>query len=159
MFALALAGGDSGRVVVARDRVGIKPLYLADIEGALRFASTLPAILEGGDIDTRLDPVAIHHYFSGHCVVPPPRTVLKGVRKLPPATVLVVEPDLTRAEVKYWDAPFARLPEHKGMDEQQWADAVLDAMRIAVERRMVSDVPAGVLLAGGVGSSVIVALP
>jgi asparagine synthase (glutamine-hydrolysing) len=158
MFAFALVERDSGRLVLARDRLGIKPLYLADVDGGFRFASTLPAILEGGDIDTALDPVALHHYFSWHSVVPPPLTVLKGVRKLPPATVLVVEPDLTRAETKYWDPPFARLSEHNGMDEEEWAGAVLDALRVAVDRRMVSDVPVGVLLSGGVDSSLIVAL-
>ena len=107
MFAFALTERDSGRLMLARDRLGIKPLYLADLDGALRFASTLPALLEGGDIDTALDPVALHHYFSWHAVVPPPRTVLKGVRKLPPATVLVVEPDLQRTETKYWDPPLS----------------------------------------------------
>jgi len=158
MFAFALADRDRGRLVLARDRLGIKPLYLAETEGALRFASTLPALLAGGGVDTTLDPVALNHYFSWHAVVPAPLTVLNGVRKLGPATVLTVESDGTRAETKYWDPPYARLPEHDGMGEGEWADAVLDALRTAVERRMVSDVPVGVLLSGGLDSSLIVAL-
>jgi asparagine synthase (glutamine-hydrolysing) len=158
MFAFALAERDSGRLVLARDRLGIKPLYLAELDGALRFASTLPALLAGGGVDTSLDPVALHHYFSWHAVVPPPLTVLKGVRKLPPATVLEVERDNTRTETRYWDPPHSRLPEHEDMDERQWADAVLDALRVAVQRRMVADVPVGVLLSGGLDSSLIVAL-
>ncbi len=158
MFAFALADRDQGRFVLARDRLGIKPLYLADLERGLRFASTLPALLAGGGIDMTLDPIALHHYFSWHAVVPAPLTVLKGVRKLPPATVLVVEPDNTRSETRYWDPPYTRLPEHDGMGEQEWGDAVLDALRVAVQRRMVADVPVGVLLSGGLDSSLIVAL-
>jgi asparagine synthase (glutamine-hydrolysing) len=158
MFAFALAERDNGRLVLARDRLGIKPLYLAELDGALRFCSTLPALLAGGGVETALDPIALHHYFSWHSVVPAPLTVLKGVRKLPPATVLVVEPDNTRVETRYWDPPHTRARGHDGMDEQQWADAVLGALRIAVRRRMISDVPVGVLLSGGLDSSLIVAL-
>jgi asparagine synthase (glutamine-hydrolysing) len=143
---------------LVRDRLGIKPLYVADVDGALRFSSTLPSLLAGGDIDTELDPVALHHYFSWHAVVPAPHTVLRGVRKLPPATVLVVEPDGSRKEIRYWDPPYARLPEHDGMGEEEWAEAILSALQLAVERRMVSDVPVGVLLSGGLDSSLIVAL-
>lgn len=158
MFAFALAERDSGRLMLARDRLGIKPLYLAELDGALRFGSTLPALLAGGGVETALDPIALHHYFSWHAVVPAPLTVLQGVRKLPPATVLVVEPDNTRAETRYWDPPYARLPQYEGMGEGDWAGAVLGALRTAVQRRMVSDVPVGVLLSGGLDSSLIVAL-
>ena len=76
----------SGRALLGRDRLGIKPLYLADGADGLRFASTLPALLAGGGIDTSIDPVALHHYLSWHAVVPAPRTILNGVRKLAPAT-------------------------------------------------------------------------
>ena len=70
-------------MVLGRDRLGIKPLYLAEVDGALRFASTLPALLAGGGgIDTEIDPVALHHYLSFHSVVPAPLTILRGVRKL-----------------------------------------------------------------------------
>src|SRR3712207_2639835 len=93
MFAFAVVERDTGRVVLARDRLGIKPLYHADVGGELRFASTLPALVAGGGIDDALDPVALHHYLSWHAVVPAPRTILAGVRKLPPATVMTVEPD------------------------------------------------------------------
>jgi asparagine synthase (glutamine-hydrolysing) len=102
MFALAILERDTGRVVFARDRLGIKPLYLADVPGALRFASSLPALVKGGDIDTTIDPVALHHYLTFHAVVPEPRTILAGVKKLPPATVLVVEPDGRRRQERYW---------------------------------------------------------
>jgi asparagine synthase (glutamine-hydrolysing) len=158
MFAFALWERASGRLVLARDRLGVKPLYLADVDGALRFASTLPALLAGGGVDTTVDPVALHHYLSLHAIVPPPRTILRGVRKLPPATVLVVEPDGSRRERRWWDPPFARDPERDGWAAREWEEALLAALTVAVERRMVADVPVGVLLSGGLDSSLITAL-
>jgi asparagine synthase (glutamine-hydrolysing) len=74
--------------VLARDRLGIKPIYLAQNGKALRFASTPPALLAVGGIDTEIDPAALHHYMSFHAVVPAPMTILKGVRKLPPGRSL-----------------------------------------------------------------------
>ena len=158
MFAFCIVERDSGRAVLGRDRLGIKPLYLSEERGRLRFASTLPALLAGGGLDTSIDPVALHHYMMFHAVVPAPYTILKGVRKLAPATLLLLEPDGRRRSVRYWDPPFARDPARSAMDRRDWEDAVLEALRVAVERRMVSDVPVGVLLSGGLDSSVIVGL-
>ena len=158
MFAFCIVERDSGRAILGRDRLGIKPLYLAEGSGSLRFASTLPALLAGGGVDTSIDPVALHHYMMFHAVVPAPRTILRGVRKLAPATLLVVEPDGNRRSVEYWDPPFTRSSAYEGMTPGEWADAVLGALRVAVERRMVSDVPVGVLLSGGLDSSIIVGL-
>ncbi|MGW0609434.1 N-acetylglutaminylglutamine amidotransferase [Streptomyces sp. NPDC002788] len=158
MFAFAIVEHRTGRAVLARDRLGIKPLYLARTPGRLRFASTLPALLAAGDVDTSLDPVALHHYLSWHATVPAPRTVLNGVRKLPPATVRVVEPDGTHRDHRYWQPSYTRRPEYAGMGPDEWRDAVLDALRTAVRRRMVADVPVGVLLSGGLDSSLIVGL-
>lgn len=158
MFAFALYEHDSGRLVLARDRLGIKPLYVAEAAGGLRFASTLPALLAGGRVNTELDPIALHHYLSWHAVVPAPRTILKGVGKLPPATVMIVDADGRCSRETYWRAEFRRQAEHAGWDEGDWAQAVLAALRTAVERRMVADVPVGVLLSGGLDSSLIVAL-
>ena len=158
MFAFCLRE-DGGRVVLARDRLGVKPLYLADLpDGGLRAASSLPALVRAGGVDTRVDPVALHHYLSWHSIVPAPRTILRGVGKLPPATVLVVEPDGNRRERRYWDPPFARDPERAAWSEADWTDAVREALRVAVRRRMVADVPVGILLSGGLDSSLIVAL-
>ena len=158
MFALVLVERDTGRVVMARDRLGIKPLYTAEVSGAVRFASTLPALLAGGGIDTSVDPVALHHYLSFHAVVPAPRTVLAGVRKLPPATVRVYEADGRTREHRYWAPAYERREEHAGWSAQDWEEAVLDALRVSVKRRMVSDVEVGVLLSGGVDSSLVVGL-
>lgn len=156
MFAFAIVELASGRVVLGRDRLGIKPLYIAELDGALRFASTLPALLAGGGgIDTTIDPVALHHYLSFHSVVPAPLTILRGVRKLAPATLLRIEPDGTRSERRYWSS--SPSPEPCAPDPD-WEAMTLEAMRIAVQRRMVADVPVGVLLSGGLDSSLIVAL-
>jgi asparagine synthase (glutamine-hydrolysing) len=158
MFAFAIYEHASGRLLLARDRLGVKPLYLAETTGALRFASTLPALLAGGGIDTSIDPVALHHYLSWHAVVPPPRTILNGVQKLPPATTMLVEPDGTGDLQRYWRADFSRQDRYADWTDTDWSDAVLEALRVAVKRRMVSDVPVGVLLSGGLDSSLIVAL-
>ena len=158
MFAFCIVERDSGRAVLGRDRLGIKPLYLAETGGALRFASTLPALLAGGGVDTSIDPVALHHYMMFHSVVPAPHTILRGVRRLAPATLMTVEPDGTRRTREYWNPDFDRDPAYEGMSALDWEDAVLDSLRTAVERRMVSDVPVGVLLSGGLDSSIIVGL-
>ncbi|TDC00325.1 N-acetylglutaminylglutamine amidotransferase [Micromonospora fluostatini] len=158
MFAVAITERDSGRLVLARDRLGIKPLYLAETPGVVRFASTLPALLAAGGVDTTIDPVALAHYLSFHSIVPPPRTILRGVAKLPPATVRVYEPDGRVDERVYWDPSFTRQPERAGWSARDWEDALLSSLTTAVRRRMVADVPVGVLLSGGLDSSLVVAL-
>jgi asparagine synthase (glutamine-hydrolysing) len=158
MFAFAIWERDSGRVVLARDRLGIKPLYLAEDENRLRFASTLPALLAAGGVNTEIDPVGLHNYMSLHAVVVPPRTILKGVRKLPPATLMIVEPDGSRREEVYWTLQVGRKPQDRAMSKEEWKEAVLDSLTLAVKRRQVADVPVGVLLSGGLDSSLVVAL-
>ena len=158
MFAFAISERDSGRLLLGRDRLGIKPLYLAEVDGHLRFASALPALLAGGGVDTRIDPVALHHYLTFHSVVPAPHTILQGVRKLPPGTLLAVEPDGRRHETRYWEPRFERHPDRSGWSERDWQDATLETLRVAVRRRLVADVPVGCLLSGGLDSSLIVGL-
>src|ERR1700756_1393062 len=158
MFAFAIADRDSGVVTLARDRLGIKPLYLASSPGRLRFASTVRALLDAGGVDTQLDRHALHHYMSFHSVVPAPRTIYQGVRKLPPATVRVIQPDGRYTDTVYWRPEFRRDPDLAGWTKQDWQHALIDALRVAVCRRMVADVPVGVLLSGGIDSSVVVAL-
>src|ERR687894_386736 len=156
MFAFAVLERDSGRLVLGRDRLGIKPLYLAQTPRRLRFASTLPALLAAGEVNTTIDPIGLHHYLSFHSVVPAPHTILAGVEKLPPATVRTVYPDGRREDKEYWRPAFSR--GGCGLDIVDWPGAVLDALRLAVQRRMVADVPVGVLLSGGIDSSLVVAL-
>ncbi len=158
MFAIAIADHSTGRLVLARDRLGIKPLYLDERPGSIRFASSLQALLDGGGVDTSIDRVALAEYMTFHSVVPAPRTILNGVRKLPPATVRVIERDGASREHVYWRPEFTRDPDTANWDERDWQDALLERLRIAVERRMVADVPVGVLLSGGIDSSLVVAL-
>ena len=158
MFAFAIAERDTGRLTLARDRLGIKPLYLAEIPGGLRFASTLPALLAGDGIDTDIDPVALHHYMHFHAVVPAPHTILRGVRKLPPATIRVIEPRGTVRERRYWEPVFQTPEQERGLTFEDWQERVLAALRLAVKRRLVADVDVGVLLSGGLDSSLIVGL-
>ena len=158
MFAFAILERDSGRVVLARDRLGVKPLYYSETKGRFRFASSLPALLAAGDVDTAVDPVALHHYMSWHAGVPAPLTILKGVRKLPPATILTIERDGTRHASTYWTLAIGPRAADRGRTEADWREAVLDALGTAVERRQVADVPTGVLLSGGLDSSLLVAL-
>ena len=158
MFAFAIVERDSGRLLLGRDRLGIKPLYVAEVGGATRFASTLPALVAGGGVDTRIDPVALHHYLTFHSVVPAPHTILEGVRKVRPGTTVAFEPDGTRTETTYWEPRFERDPAHADWSDRDWEDATLAALRTAVERRLVADVPVGCLLSGGLDSSLIVGL-
>lgn len=158
MFAFAIVERDSGRVLLGRDRLGIKPLYISEDAHRIRFASSLPALVAGGDVDTRIDPVALHHYLSFHSVVPAPLTILRGVKKVPPASLIAIEPDGRRTTTTYWAPDFSRDAERAEWSERDWEDAVLSALRRAVERRLVSDVPVGCLLSGGVDSSLIVGL-
>lgn len=158
MFAFCIVERDSGTAVLGRDRLGIKPLYLAWGNDRLRFASALPSLLEIPDLDRSIDRAALHHYLTFHAVVPPPRTILNGVRKLPPATLLTIQRDGSREEKRYWTLPFGPREEERGLPVEQWRERVLSTLRRAVHRRMVADVPVGVLLSGGLDSSLVVGL-
>jgi asparagine synthase (glutamine-hydrolysing) len=158
MFAFAIVDRATGVVTLARDRLGIKPLYIAEQPGRLRFASTVRALLRAGDVDTELDRHALHHYMSFHSVVPAPHTMYRGVRKLPPATVRVIQPGGSHSDIVYWTPVFERDPERESWSAGDWQDALMESLRTAVVRRMVADVPVGVLLSGGIDSSIVVAL-
>ena len=125
----------------------------------LRFASTVQALLAGGGVDTSIDRTALAYYMTFHSVVPAPHTIFTGIRKLPPATVRVIEADGTLAATSsYWDPQFTRDEERSDWTARDWEEALLERLRVAVERRMVADVPVGVLLSGGIDSSLVVAL-
>jgi asparagine synthase (glutamine-hydrolysing) len=160
MFAFAIwdmRDGHRAGLFLARDRFGIKPLYLAQDAGRLRFASSLPALLAGGGVDTRIDPVALHHHFTLHTVVPAPSTVLRGVRKLPPATTMTVSLNGQVTQKVYWTLNATRPVQP--LSESEWLDATGKALARALERhRLAADVPVGVLLSGGLDSSLLVGL-
>jgi len=157
MFAFCLWDQRSSQLFLARDRFGIKPLYVTQDAQRLRFASSLPALLAGGGVDTTLDTVALHHHFTLHTVVPAPRTVLQGVRKLPPATTMLIRPDGSQNQQVYWTLDATRPATE--LSETQWLAATHDALARSVDRRLLAaDVPVGVLLSGGLDSSLLVGL-
>jgi asparagine synthase (glutamine-hydrolysing) len=157
MFAFALWDANQRTLFLARDRFGIKPLYWCEQGRTFRFASTTQALLAGGGVDTTIDPVALHHIFTLHAVVPAPRTILQGVRKLPPAHWLRIEANGDREERAYWHLDATR-PE-RPLTDAEWLDAIHESLRLAVKKRSeVADVPVGVLLSGGLDSSLLVAL-
>ena len=148
----------SGRCVLVRDRLGIKPLYLAELPGGgLRAASTLPALLAAGGVDTNVDPVALHHYLSWHSVVPAPRTILNGVRKLAPATVLDgrARRPPPRAGVL---EPAARARRRRALARRSGATRCWTRCASPCGGGWSPTCPVGVLLSGGLDSSLIVAL-
>ncbi|CAA9378177.1 MAG: Asparagine synthetase [glutamine-hydrolyzing], partial [uncultured Phycisphaerae bacterium] len=104
------------------------------------------------------DPVALHFYMTFHAVVPAPFTMLKGVRKLPPATVMTIERDGSTRQRTYWEASYDPRPDEANRSFEEWQTVVLDSLRTAVKRRMIADVPVGVLLSGGLDSSLVVGL-
>ncbi len=157
MFAFAL--WDMGRRVLflARDRFGVKPLYWTRDANRFRFASSTQALLASGGVDTAIDPIALHHLFSLHAVVPAPRTILTGIRKLAPAHWLRIDADGSTTERPYWSLAGIRPDPIPSADE--WVEAIGATLRQAVRRREeVADVPVGVLLSGGLDSSLLVAL-
>jgi len=157
MFAFAIWDGGARRLFLARDRTGIKPLYYARTPQHFRFASTLPALLAGGGIDTTIDPVALHEQFTMHGVVMAPHTILRGVRKLAPACTLAITPDGNQRETRYWQLRAERPDVPRSDDE--WIEVTRVACRRAVQRQYeTADTPVGVLLSGGLDSSLLVGL-
>ncbi|MCG8487900.1 MAG: N-acetylglutaminylglutamine amidotransferase [Chromatiales bacterium] len=157
MFAFAVWDAQRQRLFLARDRFGIKPLYYALNGQVLRFASNTQALLAAGGVDTSLDPLALHYQFTLHGVVPAPHTIFKGIRKLPPGHTMTIEANGTQRLGRYWSYTVTR-PD-RPMSDGDWLEAIHDELREAVRKRNeIADVPVGVLLSGGLDSSLLVAL-
>ncbi|MGD8576748.1 MAG: N-acetylglutaminylglutamine amidotransferase, partial [Thiohalophilus sp.] len=157
MFAFAIWDLNRQSLFLARDRMGIKPLYYSLDDNRMLFASNIQALLAAGGVNTDVDPVALHHQFTLHGVVPAPHTILKGIRKVVPGTSLTLGADGQCRERRYWHLKAQRPDQPK--TESEWAEVIHDALRDAVRKRLdVADVPVGVLLSGGLDSSLLVAL-
>ncbi len=155
MFAFAIWNRET--LFLARDRLGIKPLYYSETAGAFRFASTPQALLAAGGVDTSLDAVALHHHFTLHAVVPAPRTLYNGIRKLAPGTTLTVNARGELRHRRYWSLKAERPAVAR--TEAEWTEAIHESLRQAVKKRIeIADVKVGVLLSGGLDSSLLVAL-
>jgi asparagine synthase (glutamine-hydrolysing) len=154
MFALALWDTRARRLVLARDRIGIKPLYLATRSGSVAFASEITALMAAGWGDA-LDLTSLHHYLSlGY--IPAPGSILEGVRKLEPGTQITFVPGKAPVTARYWELRFA--PESPARSDEDYVEEVRAALRAAVKSHLLSDVPIGVFLSGGVDSSGLVGL-
>jgi len=158
MFAFAIFERDTGQLFIARDRLGIKPLYYSHQRDRFRFASSLPAILAGGNVNTDIDPIALHHYMTFHSVVPAPYTILKGVRKLMPGAYMTILSDGQIQEMPYWQLNFFPREDEKNYQLADWKEDLKTTLKNAVIRRLTADVPVGVLLSGGLDSSLLVGL-
>jgi asparagine synthase (glutamine-hydrolysing) len=158
MFAFAIYNRKNDQLFLARDRLGIKPLYYSKTSRFFRFASSLPALLADKDVDTQIDPVALHYYMTFHSVVPAPHTILKGVRKVKPAHTLTINSDGEIKEKKYWTLNFTSRTEEKELTFDDWKEGLKSQLENAVIRRLTADVPVGVLLSGGLDSSLLVGL-
>lgn len=158
MFAFSIWDERKQQMLLARDRSGIKPLYYSQTKERVLFASNTQAIIHAGEtIDTSIDITALHNLFSLHAVVPAPRTVVKGIRKVKPAHYMLIDSHGKVEEKRYWSLT-AKRPDEK-MSEQDWVAVVREALRKAVEKRVkIADVPVGVLLSGGIDSSLLVGL-
>jgi asparagine synthase (glutamine-hydrolysing) len=155
MFAFAIWNRDT--LFLARDRLGIKPLYYSETLGCFRFASTPQTLLAAGGVDTTIDPVALHHLFTLHAVVPAPRTIYNGIRKLAPGTTMTVNARGEISHCKYWALQAQRPAQPRTAAE--WTEAIHASLRQAVKKRIeIADVKVGVLLSGGLDSSLLVAL-
>jgi len=153
MFAFALWDAGRERLVLARDRLGKKPLLWTRLpDGTLAFASELKALLRLPGLARDVDLDAIDDYLALQ-YVPRDRTGLRGVEKLPPGHLLVAERDSVHVE-RYWHPD----PAESSVTEEEWVERVRATVGAAVRKRLVADVPLGALLSGGIDSSVVVAL-
>ncbi len=157
MFAFAIWDKKRQSLFLARDRMGIKPLYYAKSASSFYFASNPQALLATGQCDTGIDPVGLHHQLSLHAVIPAPRTLLRGIRKCRPAFQICVDTDGGFSESRYWSLQAKRPDQLLSLEE--WNTAIHDALMESVKKRLrIADVPVGVLLSGGLDSSLLVAL-
>ena len=156
MFAFAIWDKPSKKLFIARDRMGIKPLYYNLTNKAFTFASNSQALLTQ-DLDKSVNPIALQQQLSLHGVVPAPNTIINGIKKLKPGTYIVLSEKGDIKEQTYWH-PSATRPEGN-VSEQDYIARTHELLTAAVTKRMAaSDVPIGVLLSGGLDSSLVVAL-
>jgi asparagine synthase (glutamine-hydrolysing) len=155
MFGLAVWDSEREKLILARDRMGIKPVYYALDGGTVLFGSELRAIIAAGNIPTEIDPDAIA-LFLRHRYVPSPFTLLKGIRKLAAGTCLVIERDRAPQVKRWWK--FAPKPFEQMPSSDEAAESLLHLYKQAVGRQLVSDVPLGLLLSGGQDSGLLLGL-
>ncbi len=152
MFAFAIWDGPRRRLLLSRDRMGIKPLYYAELDGRLVFASELKAMLACPEVERKLDLTALRDYLVFE-YVPTPNTILPRVHRLRPGHLAVYERGRFK-ERRYWDLRLAARPSAAPTDEARLSEELRERVRTAVRLELISDVPIGVLLSGGASQSV-----
>lgn len=155
MFAFAIWDVEKNLLTIARDRIGIKPIYFSRHGGVFRFASEIKALLSDPDMPRIVNNTALNHYLS-FMIAPAPLTMFEGIFKLPAAHLMEINLDGQMSAHRYWDALPA--PQENPITEQEAIDGIRDRLESAVEKRLMSDVPFGVFLSGGIDSSANVAL-
>ena len=154
-FSIALWDAERAQLVLARDRIGVKPLYFYQLDGRFIFASEIKAILRHPAVTPEIDEESLYHYLT-FLTTPAPRTLFRSIQKLPAGHMLVVKRDGAAELKQYWDAlPNAALQDRSEAEHQK---EILRLLRNSIRKRMMSDVPFGVFLSGGVDSSANVAL-
>jgi asparagine synthase (glutamine-hydrolysing) len=154
MFAFAIWDNRENVLLLARDRVGIKPLYFAVSNRSLVFGSEIKAILADPDVDRSLDPEIIDRFLT-FLYLPGEQTMLRSVRKLAPGSYLILKNGVTEVR-RYWDLSFEKPETAKSPDDA--CKQLLELLGEAVEQHMISDVPVGILLSGGVDSTAVLSL-
>ncbi len=157
MFAVAVWDSRTRTGLLARDRMGKKPLYYYPVAGALYFASELKALLRVPGFERRINLEALHH-FLGYKHVPQPLTIFQGVHMLPPGHHLTFTPGSEPVVTRYWRADFAGRDDLARLSDEEIVDELLCRLRRGVRRRLMSDVPIGFFLSGGIDSSLSTAL-
>jgi asparagine synthase (glutamine-hydrolysing) len=153
-YAIALWDADRERLVLARDRAGVKPLYYYHENGRFIFGSEIKAILQHPAVTAEINEEALYHYLT-FVTTPPPQTLFRDIRKIPAGHLLVVERNGEVKLTQYWDALPASAPPLSEVEHQK---NILNLLRDSIRKRMMADVPFGVFLSGGVDSSANVAL-
>lgn len=154
MFAFAILNQKDQSIFLARDRMGEKPLYYYLDKDKFVFASEIKAILEDKTINREVDNQGLVNYFTfGHSIAPD--TIYKGIKKVLPGSYIIFK-DGKIGSKKYWDLPQTQILEDRG--EKHYKEKVKDLLEVSVKERLISDVPLGVFLSGGVDSSLVVAM-
>lgn len=154
MFAFAIWDPNRQELFIARDRAGKKPVYYTEVNGSFAFASEIKSLVTLPGFKPRTDPTALYHFLT-YNLLPPPLTMFEGVFKLPPAHSLTLRRNEAPLIERYWTPAYSDL---SGFSDQELTDRTFHLLEAAVDARLVSDVPVGAFLSGGVDSGAVVAL-
>ncbi len=157
MFAFAIYDENTHELFLARDRLGIKPLYYTQEGPTLSFCSSLPPLLKGLKSSPQISPQGLNYYFSFHSVIPAPHTLIKDIWKLPPGHYARWRAHEDLEVAPYWNLKFERQEHQLKWGEEEWLDELEDLLKKTVRSHLIADVPVGLFLSGGLDSSLLAA--